>query len=73
MLWCLKLVFHAGFGIADHRDFIVPGNTIVRLVVGADDAEAREYDVRLFWDGTASTSENVLDSIKIEILDSRAF
>ncbi len=73
ILWCLKLAFVGGFGIADQRDYLVPANVILRVIVGADDAEAREYDLALFWDGNSRTAADVLDSFQIQVHETPQF
>ena len=65
-MWCLRLALH-GLSIADRREYLVASTCIVRMVVGADEAEAREYDVKVFWDGNAADAQAALNTVEITI------
>ena len=65
-IWSLKLALH-DLSIVDMREYLVPGPCVVRLVVGADEAEAREYDVTILWNGNLESAQDALDSVEIEI------
>lgn len=60
--WHLVLALQ-GFNITDDRDKLSAGEWVIRLLVGADDGDARRYDVHVAWDGDpAQTPQAVLDS-----------
>jgi hypothetical protein len=62
--------FKLGIGrlaIADQREWLVPGRWTVRLLVGADDADARYYDVDIEWDGSAADPQAALDSVTVSV------
>ena len=66
--WHLHLAL-AGVVPGDHRDWLPPTEQgyVVRLVIGADDGGARRYDVRLQWDGSATSARAALDSVGLAV------
>lgn len=60
--WHLRLELAAGFSIADNREWLPPGRWIIRVVVGADDGDARTYEIDLAWDADAPGADDVLSS-----------
>jgi hypothetical protein len=67
-MWCMRLALHT-VNIGDRREYLVPGPCVVRLVVGADEAETREYDVTVNWKGDAADAQAAFDSVDIGIAD----
>ena len=69
--WHLLLSVH-GLEILSDRDKLPPGQWIIRLLVGADDGDARRYDVHLAWPGDAPDAKSVLkealDHLYVEAL-----
>jgi hypothetical protein len=61
--WELRLLFPDVGAFADRREYVREG-TIVHLVVGSDEADARRYDVVVGWNRTASSAEAVLQSLR---------
>lgn len=49
--------------IADYREYIPPGEWIVRLTMGADDGSARTYDVHIAWRDDEANPRAALDSL----------
>ena len=60
--WQLRLGLGGGLVIADYREYLPPGEWIIRLTVGADDGAARTYDVHISWDGSESDPGAALDN-----------
>ena len=58
--WHLHLELADQFQITDERDWLSPGSWTVRLIVGADDGDARAYDVDLAWTGDEPDAQAVL-------------
>lgn len=58
--WHLLLGLHE-LSILDDRDKLPPGQWIVRLLVGADDGDARRYDVHVAWIESRPSARSVLD------------
>jgi hypothetical protein len=56
-----------GLDIADQREWLAPGRWTVRLLVGADDADARYYDVDIEWDANAPDPHAALDSVSVGV------
>jgi hypothetical protein len=46
--WHLVLELH-GLDIADDRDKLPPGQWVIRLLAGADDGDAKAYNVHIEW------------------------
>lgn len=46
--------------ILDDRDKLPPGEWVIRLLVGANDGDARRYDVHVAWSGDAIDGAVVL-------------
>ena len=62
--WYLKLDLAFDLDILDDRDKLEPrtGGYVIQLVVGADDGDARRYEVDIDWDGDAETPDVALQS-----------
>jgi hypothetical protein len=65
--WLLRLGLPDDFHIKDQREYLEPGRYTVRLVVGADEADARSYDVDVEWDGNADTPQKALASVNLTL------
>ncbi len=50
--WHMHLELPGEYQIGDGRDWLTPGAWTVRLIIGADDGDARTYDVEVSWDAT---------------------
>jgi hypothetical protein len=59
--WVLRLGI--GLLIADQREFLLPGEWIVRLVIGANDGSAATYDVHVAWNGDEADPQSALDDL----------
>jgi hypothetical protein len=61
--------FRLGIGltITDQREWLTPGRWTVRLLVGADEADARYYDVDLEWDANALDPQAALESVTVGV------
>jgi hypothetical protein len=57
--WHLVLDLH-NLSLTDDRDKLPPGEWVIRLLVGADDGDARAYDVHVAWSGDAAEPPDVL-------------
>jgi hypothetical protein len=51
---------HAELDILNDRDKLPPGDLVIRLLLGADDGDAQEYDVHVAWSGDAADGKTVL-------------
>lgn len=61
--WCMHLELAGGFSITDDRDWLSPGAWSIRLIVGAEDGEARIYEIGLSWGGDPKqTADDILAS-----------
>jgi hypothetical protein len=60
--WHLHLQLADTYEITDERDWLSPGAWTVRLIVGADDGDARAYDVDLAWSGDEADAQAVLNA-----------
>jgi hypothetical protein len=58
--WHLCLTLHAGLDILNDRDKLPPGEWVIRLLLGADDGDAQQYDVHVAWSADASDGKTVL-------------
>lgn len=65
--WHLKLSLSHGLFIGDHREFLAPGHWIICLMVGADEADGRLYEVVISWNGDATTAQAALDSVELDV------
>jgi hypothetical protein len=70
--WWLRLGLH---GLEVDRQFLPPSHWTLRLVVGADEADARFYELNLSWAADAPDAESVLGSVltNIKELSAEAF
>ncbi len=64
--WYLKLGLH-NLIIGDFREFLAPGEWIVRVVVGADEADGRSHEIAVSWDGDAPSAKTALESVKVSV------
>jgi hypothetical protein len=62
--WYLWLDLAYGLDILDDRDKLPPrdGGYSVRLIVGADDGDAKSYEVDIAWDGGAPDAQAAMRS-----------
>ena len=58
--WRLVLGLHE-LSLNDDRDKLPAGAWIVRLLVGADDGDAHQYDVHVAWSESRPDSQSALD------------
>jgi hypothetical protein len=58
--WYLVLGLH-DLDILDDRDKLPPDEWVIRLLVGAEDGDAKRYDVHVAWSADASSVRAVLD------------
>ena len=70
--WHLVLAIHkASFG--DDRDKLPADEWVIRLLVGADDGDARAYDVHVAWSADTRDPldlyQEVLDRLHVERVD----
>jgi hypothetical protein len=65
--WHLHLGLAGDFALTDGRDVIPPGDWTLHLLVVADDAKTRRYDVDLDWDGEAVDGAALLRSLTITV------
>jgi hypothetical protein len=66
--WCMHLDLAGGFSITDDRDWLSPGVWSIRLIVGAEDGEARTYEVEVSWGGDQKQSaDDILASAMSEL------
>ncbi len=65
-IWELEIFLPLVGQLRDHRERVRPG-TEVRLVVGADEADARFYDVLLGWQMGATSAQHALTSLATRI------
>ena len=70
--WELKLALAFDLAIADQREWLPPRQDgyVVRLVVGADDGAAHNYDIDR--DGTAPGAAAPLSSVEIAVREVRS-
>jgi hypothetical protein len=64
-VWYFRLGI--GLNLTDEREWLTPGRWTVRLLVGADEADARYYDVDLEWDANARDPQAALDSVTVGV------
>lgn len=65
--WHLKLALAGDFALSNEREYLAPGEWVVRLIVGADDVDGRAYDVSVSWsDGGAGPAET-LASLTLQV------
>jgi hypothetical protein len=65
--WHLHLGFAGGFAITDGRDVIPPRASTIRVLVVADDAKTRRYDIDVSWNGDASDAQAALESLTLKV------
>ena len=65
--WHLHLTLAGGLALTDHRDVLPPGEWTIRLLVVADDARTRRYDLDVTWEGEAADAQAVLDSLAVDV------
>ena len=65
--WYLKLSLSHGLFIGDFREFLAPDHWIVRVVVGADEADGRAHEIDVRWDGDAKNAQAALDSVVLNV------
>jgi hypothetical protein len=59
----MHLDLAGGFSITDDRDWLPPGAWLIRLIVGAEDGEARTYEIELSWGSDPTqTADDILAS-----------
>jgi hypothetical protein len=51
------------------RQFLPPSHWTLRIVLGADEAEARFYELDVSWTGDAPDAKTALDSVRIDITE----
>jgi hypothetical protein len=64
--WLFRLALY-GVDRSDRPHVLKPGAWIVRVLVAADDARARIYDVHHSWVSDAPTPEAALKSVKVKV------
>jgi hypothetical protein len=57
--WQLRL--GVSLSIADHREYLSPGEWIVSLAIGAHDGASATYDVHVAWKGGEPDPQAALD------------
>ena len=56
--WHLKLALAGNLALSDEREFLAPGDWIVRLILGADEVDGQAYEVAVSWaDGGEGPTE----------------
>jgi len=67
--WYMHLDMASSFFITEDRDWLAPGEWTIRVILGADDGDARAYKVNLAWKGIEPTANvlllAVLDSLEV--------
>jgi hypothetical protein len=67
--WHLHLELAGNFQLTDERDWLTPGEWVLRLVAGADDGDAHTCEVHLAWRGDEPNAEmalaNLLDHLAV--------
>lgn len=64
--WYLKLGLH-GLIIGDFREFLSPGEWVVRVVVGADEADGRAHEINVKWEGDAKDAQAAFESVTVNV------
>jgi hypothetical protein len=66
-IWALELVLPQVGRVAEDRQRLRVGPAL-RLVVGADDADAQFYDVLVSWNETAESAAKLVDSLAVKVV-----
>jgi hypothetical protein len=61
--WRLKLELPGNFMLTDGRDVLDPGAWTIRLIVGADDGDARTYELDIAWKADHPDAQAALDYV----------
>lgn len=63
--WQLKLALAGNLALADEREYLAPGDWVVRVILGADEADGQAYDVLVSWSDGAEGPADALASVEI--------
>jgi hypothetical protein len=61
--WKLKLELPGNYTLTDGRDWLDPGAWTIRLIVGADDGDARTYELDIAWKADHPDADAVLEYV----------
>ena len=67
--WHLKLALAGKLSLVDNRDWLAPRSDgwVIGLILGADEAAARLYNVLIKWQGRAASAEEALRSVAVDL------
>jgi hypothetical protein len=65
--WHLKLALAGNLALSDEREYLPPGRWVVRLVIGADEADGDAYDVGIHWEGDFESAGDALAALDVSV------